>query len=131
MKKLIAVAAMVLSTTAVAQPDKDWWACQYLDTPNWIKERGNWEAAPPRAKKPFSLVLDDSGFPTKESIAQATNTPLEYVEHKCVSHREGLITCASGSGQTIYFDSTADRGAYALLTAPHQVVVEYFECSKG
>ena len=129
--KLIAVAAMVLSTTAMAQPDKDWWACQYHNTPNWIKEGGNWEARPPRAKKPFSLVLDDSGFPTKESIAQATNTPLEYVEHKCVSHREGLITCASGSGQTIYFDSTADRGAYALLTVPHQVVVEYFECTKG
>lgn len=131
MRKLIAVAAMVLSTTAVAQSDKDWWACQYLDTPNWIKEQGNWEALPPRAKKPFSLVLDDSGFPTKESIAQATNTPLEYVEHKCVAHREGLITCASGSGQTIYFDTMADRGAYALLTVPHQVVVEYFECTKG
>ena len=28
--KLIAVAAMVLSTTAVAQPDKDWWACQVV-----------------------------------------------------------------------------------------------------
>jgi hypothetical protein len=30
MKKLIAAAAMVLSTAAVAQPDKDWWACQLL-----------------------------------------------------------------------------------------------------
>ena len=29
MKKLIAAAAMVLSTTAVAQPDKDWWYERY------------------------------------------------------------------------------------------------------
>ena len=33
--KLIAVAAMVLSTTAVAQPDKDWWACQVVHRQGW------------------------------------------------------------------------------------------------
>lgn len=137
LKQLVTALAILLSTSAVAriqassQPaDEDSWACQYHDTPNWIEEQGNWEAEPPRKKKPFIVVLDDSGFPTKESLAQATNTPLEYMEYKCMTHREGLITCASGRGQTIYFDSTADQGAYAILSVQHQVVVEYFECTR-
>ena len=52
-------------------------------------------------------------------------------EYKCVSHREGVITCATGFGQTLYFNSSYEMGAYALLPIQSQVLVEYFECSKG
>ena len=44
--KLIAVAVMVLSTTAVAQPDKDWWACQVVHTSGMDWENNRWVLKP-------------------------------------------------------------------------------------
>ena len=134
MKKLIAVAAMVLSTTAVAQPDKDWWACQFTGTPYLDLIAGDWELRPPRAKKPFSLTFD-RGAMTSESWAQAGQIGGLKLgqEHlpKCVSVGEDMTTCSARNGITIYFDSSLGRGSYGLLGERDSVLVEHFECTKG
>ena len=58
MRSLIAVAAMVLSTTAVAQPDKDWWACQVVHTSGMKWENNRWVTKTFNADPPFVLMSD-------------------------------------------------------------------------
>ena len=135
MKKLIAVAAMVLSTIAVAQQGADRWACQFAGTPYLDLIAGDWELRPPRAKKPFSLTFDDSGAMTFESWAQAGQVGgLKLGQKhlpKCVSVGEHMTTCSARHGISIYFDSSLSRGSYAVLGDRYSVVVEHFECTKG
>ena len=55
MKKLIAIVAMVLSTTAVAQPDKDWWACQVVHASGMKWENNQWVTTTFKPSAPFVL----------------------------------------------------------------------------
>ena len=82
--KLIAVAAMVLSTAAVAQPDKDWWACQVVHSAGMKWENNQWVTTTFKGHSPFVLMSDGNGSLTKESVLKAVdNASLQKSEVEC------------------------------------------------
>ena len=61
---------MVLSTTAVAQPDKDWWACQVVHSSGMDWENNRWVTRTFEDSLAFVLMSDGNGSLTTESVAE-------------------------------------------------------------
>ena len=142
MKKLIAVAAMVLSTTAVAQPDKDWWACQVVHSSGMYWENNRWVTTAFNEDPPFVLMSDGNGSLTKESVAKVFSGQTSYADRvTCIPGRYGRsrVNCFESSGTMMFFDSQAGKGAVARVLGSistdtdrrDTVSVDAFECTKG
>ena len=140
MKKLI-VAAMVLSTAAVAQPDKDWWACQVVHSSGMKWENNRWVTTTFNESPPFVLMSDGNGLLTKESVAKAMNgEPSWYV---CDTREYGdnpAAWCRDRAGHALYFDPETSKGGISRMTGTvtpgsnsrrDTVTVDAFECTKG
>ena len=135
--RLIAVAAMVLSTTAVAQPDKDWWACQVVHASGMAWENNRWVTKTFQEGSPFVLMSDGNELLTKESAAKAMGTIGQFTE--CRKLYTSQITCNEGTGGFLYFNPDTSRGGMStIFGATHAdansrdtVSVSAFECTKG
>jgi hypothetical protein len=137
MKRLIAVAAMVLSTTAVAQPDKDWWACQVVHSSGMYWENNRWATTSFTEDSSFVLMSDGNELLTKESAAKAMGSLGQFTE--CRKLYTSQITCTEGNGVSLYFDPDTSRGGRSTIfgatdadtNSRDTVSVDAFECTKG
>ena len=139
--RLIAVAAMVLSTTAVAQPDKDWWACQGVHAwgVNWANNQ--WMTGNLKPSAPFVLMSDGNGSLTKESVAKTIDGHSRWASQitcRLDSADTSFITCVDDSGTTLNFDRSVGKGGISRLIGTtgtgsrrDTVSVSAFECTKG
>ena len=134
--KLIAVAAMVLSTTAMAQPDKDWWACQVVHSSGMQWENNQWMTGTFQKDPPFVLMSDGNELLTKESAAKAMGTFGQLTE--CRKLYTSQITCNQGTGGFLYFNPDTSRGGISNIFGAADaasnrdtVIVDAFECTKG
>lgn len=140
MKRLIAVAAMVLSTSAVAQPDKDWWACQAVHTAGMEWENNRWVTTTFTNDPPFVLMSDGNGSLTKESVLKAVGLeglPEQGVECKDWAF-EGQVACMTVMGMHLHFNKEIGKGGISRMlgstgtdTNRDSVGVSAFECTKG
>ena len=139
--KLIAVAAMVLSTTAVAQPDKDWWACQEVHSSGMYWENNRWMTATFQEGSPFVLMSDGNGSLTKESVLKAVdNASLQKSEVECKAWGyEGRVSCMTVMGGHLYFSKETGKGGISAMLGSTMsdtnfrgtIRVHAFECTKG
>ena len=139
MKKLIAAAAMVLSTTAVAQPDKDWWACQGVHAwgVNWANNQ--WMTGNLKPSAPFVLMSDGNGSLTKESVKKAFRSTVDDAGVECKDwNYQGYVSCMDVGGGHLYFSKETGKGGISYLwgttaTGSNRdtVSVSAFECTKG
>ena len=139
MRSLIAVAAMVLSTTAVAQPDKDWWACQVVHSSGMYWENNRWMTATFKEDPSFVLMSDGNGSLTKESVKKALDTTLVDAGLECKDwNYQGYVSCMAVGGALLSFNKETGKGGISYLggttdTGSNRdtVSVEAFECTKG
>ena len=141
MKKLIAIAAMVLSTAAVAQPDKDWWACQVVHASGMKWENNRWVTTTFQEYPPFVLMSDGNGSLTKESALEAVAAAgLHKSGVECKDWAfEGNVSCMSVTGGHLYFSKETGKGGISQTAGaglPYTnnrdtVSVSAFECTKG
>ena len=141
LKQLITALAILLSTSAVAQPDKDWWACQYVESVGLIWENGQWERTGFKNRPPFVLMSDGNGLLTKESVAKMfSNTSPAPSIVVCSSEITGHISCANPVGSSLFFNPYTANGGYSYTYGASQaqtdeikdtVSVSAFECTKG
>ena len=142
MRKLIAVAAMVLSTTAVAQPDKDWWACQVVKSSGMEWENNRWVTGTFQEDPPFVLMSDGNGSLTKESVSKVFSGQTSYADQVTCNpdpYGRRRVHCFESAGTTMFFDSQAGKGAVARVLGSistdtdrrDSVEVSAFECTKG
>ena len=136
--KLIAVAAMVLSTAAVAQPDKDWWACQVVHASGMNWANNQWVTRTFEEGSPFVLMSDGNGSLTMESVAKAMAMHGEPSWYVCDARSRGQAWCRDYAGSSLYFDPKTGKGGISALLGATQsdteratVTVDAFECTKG
>ena len=108
--KLIAVAAMVLSTTAVAQPDKDWWACQVVHASGMDWVNNQWVTRTFDDSLAFVLMSDGNGSLTEESVAEV----LESRSAICGFYAP-TISCHDGYGSNLFFYPETGKGGISNL----------------
>ena len=140
MRKLIAIAAVLLSTTAVAQPDKDWWACQAVHASGMYWENNRWVTTTFQKGPPFVLMSDGNGSLTTESAAKALRTTV-VDGVTCIPDPYGRsrVNCFDLSGGTMFFDSQAGKGGVSQMIGSTDTDTDYrdtvsvsaFECTKG
>ena len=141
MRKLIAVAAMVLSTTAVAQPDKDWWACQVVHSSGMRWENNQWVTTTFQEDPPFVLMSDGNNSLTNESVAKAIDGASIFANHYTRQpnpYGGSRVTCDERTGTTLFFDFKRGKGAIGRKFGSVDTgnnrdtpTVDAFECSKG
>ena len=139
--KLIAVAAMVLSTTAVAQPDKDWWACQVVHTSGMKWENNRWVTKTFNDAPPFVLMSDGNGSLIREYVSKALIGYPGFGDQITCDTFEfwDTITCHNLSGSALLFNSKTGRGGISYLLGTEDgrssnrdpVTINAFECTKG
>ena len=139
--KLIAVAAMVLSTAAVAQPDKDWWACQVVHASGMKWENNRWVTTTFQEYPPFVLMSDGNGSLTKESVLEAVAAAgLHKSGVECKDWAfEGNVSCMTVMGMLLYFSKETGRGGFIRMFGSTTTATDYrdsvlvsaFECTKG
>ena len=141
MKKLIAIAAVLLSTAAVAQPDKDWWACQVVHSSGMNWENNRWVTTTFKDDPPFVLMSDGNGSLTRESVLKAVDSsglPLGTIECRDWGYR-GQVTCMVVNGHSLSFNKETGKGGFSktfgatTLNTDYRdsVTVRAFECTKG
>ena len=140
MRKLIAVAAMVLSTTAVAQPDKDWWACQVVHASGMNWENGQWVTGNLRPSAPFVLMSDGNGSLTKESVKKAFDSTVVDAGVECKDwNYQGQVACMVVNGKSLMFNKETGKGGISRMYGSTDTDTDYrdtvsvraFECTKG
>ena len=130
--KLIAVAAMVLSTAAVAQPDKDWWACQVVHSSGMDWVNNQWVTRTFDDSLAFVLMSDGNGSLTEESVAKV----LESRGAICGFYASA-ISCHDGYGSNLFFYPETGKGGISNLWGSimsenrGSVLARAFECTKG
>lgn len=138
--KLIAVAAMVLSTTAVAQPDKDWWACQVVHTSGMQWENNRWVTRDVEDSPPFVLMSDGNGSLTKESVLKAVESDLPEQGVECKDWNfKGQVACMVVNAQSLMFNKKTGKGGLSRMHGSTTTGTDYrdtvsvkaFECTKG
>ena len=141
--KLIAVAAMVLSTAAVAQPDKDWWACQVVHSSGMQWESNRWVTGAFKKRPPFVLMSDGNGSITTESVAAGVYGRPEIADlvtcQPSPNYIEGsYVTCLDNLGSTLFFDPKQGKGGFSIRSGSintgsrrDSVAVDAFKCTKG
>lgn len=136
MKNLITALAILLSTSAVAQPDKDWWACQYLESAGLQWKNGQWGVGRFQLESPFVLMSDGNGSLTEDSVSKPIKAPVSLVE--CVDLQGGDIGCYDASGGYLFFNTNTGRGGVSQMNGATStsdnrdtVSVQAFECTKG
>jgi len=141
MKTIVGTALVYLLTVshfANSQPDKDWWACQYIKDTGLTWEDGNWKAANFKMQKPFVLISDGQDSLTVDSVSKATGAVKEYLSCS-VSEWAGDIHCQSKSvGTSLSFSVVNQRGVTtqifgALMPDGDRDTLHLrpFECAKG
>ena len=141
MKKLIAAAAMVLSTAAVAQQGADRWDCQVVHSSGMDWQGYQWVTKTYYKGRRFELVADKWGLLTKASVIEAFNvTGFAYDDaYTCRTDGRNLATCNSKfTGDGLFFDTEAGKGGISALfgsiatdNSRDSVAVSAFECIKG
>ena len=139
MRRWIVGAVIALSSvTATAQPDKDWWACQYTEGTGMSWEYDRWEVRSFKLERPFVLVSDGSGLLTVESVAKAFDGEPSW--YQCDDRSPGRVWCRDYVGSSLFFDPSTGNGgtSYLLSTITDSrsedmddVGVFAFECTKG
>jgi len=138
--KLIAVAAMVLSTAAVAQPDKDWWACQVVHSSGMQWENNRWVTGTFKDDPPFVLMSDGNGSLTKESVKKAFDSTVVDAGLECKDwNYRGYVSCMAVNGSHLFFNKETGKGSASKTLGATEtgtdyrdsVSVEAFECTKG
>ena len=129
MKKLIAAAAVVLSTTAVAQPDKDVWACQYFASAESPFKDGKWETSGHREDPPFVLVSDGTGLLTNESVSNSIKAPAANI--RCTRGYTSSVSCSDGRAGFLFFNPRTGHGGVSWLDIASMIEIKGFECTKG
>ena len=134
-KKLITALAILLPTSAVAQPDKDWWACQPVESVGLKWEDGKWNVKAFEPDPLFVLMSDGEGVLTQDSVAEVFGKDPGNI--KCSKMSTGHVSCANASGDSLYFDPNTANGGYSYMFGASQqqtdkikdaVSVSAFEC---
>lgn len=145
----IAVAAasiyfLTVSHFANSQPDKDWWACQIVETAGLLWESNSWEVREFEDSAPFVLVSDGKGLLSTRSVAKVILGDDGAAPFFDCRNKEGdvLIYCSDVViNSSLSFNPELGIGAtsyiYGGVTLPDtenrrdMVVVATFECAKG
>ena len=140
MTKFITATLLILSAaTSTAQPDKDWWACQFVESAGMEWDGRKWEVLPFNLPGPFTLISDGEGSLTRESAAKAMAMAEFARLVKCDEAFGGIAYCV-GSGTTVLsFSLQEGLGTVAMLAGGTQPkgkrrdtpVIKVFECSQG
>ena len=139
MKKLVTLfIATLLASSVSAQPDKDWWACQFVKAVGMKWENGRWETANFKLGNPFVLMSDGNGGLTKESVAKAMAGHEVFASiTTCVPSPGGYVGCVQ-NGSHLFFNTETGKGGMSKLIGTtlngedrDTPVVEAFECAKG
>ena len=138
MKNLITALAILLSTSAVAQPDKDWWACQGVASGGLKWEDGSWVPAGFKLTPPFVLMSDGDGLLTKESVGKVLNTDVHDLDCRKDDVVRSRISCSNTMGRMLYFNTKRAKGGWSTVfgttntgDSRDTVTVDAFECTKG
>ena len=139
MKKLVTLfIATLLASSVSAQPDKDWWACQIVESVGMSWENGRWKATKFNLDPPFVLMSDGNGGLTEESVAKAL-TMVEGAESvtTCLPPSIGKVTCVA-TGSTLFFHLKRGMGGISDLYGATSesdnrdtLAVDAFTCTKG
>ena len=128
---------LTVSYFANSQPDKDWWACQYVKNGGLKYEGGNWRQENFEKGKPFVLISDGQGSLTIDSVSKATGAMPEFLSCS-VSEYKGDIHCQSKlAGTTLSFSVVNQTGATtdvfgALMSDDRGTLhLRPFECVRG
>lgn len=143
MKTIVGTVLVYLLTVpqlATSQPDKEWWACQFIDSAGMDWEAGAWSITRFTLRKPFVLVDDGAGLLDLDSVSK----PLDA--------RQAAITCTNANvdkhifcqsrwtGSSFSFDPKTGTGAVAEILGAFgksddsrrdSLLVSAFECIKG
>ena len=138
-KKLVTALALLLSSTAIAQPDKDWWACQYVAAAGMDWEDGKWSALKLAPKEPFILMSDGKGSLNKTALLKVFDLHSEdYIT--CITSTLGnRFVCVSDFAKSLYFNTATSQGGVSILFGAGSDSPDYrdtvgvlaFECTKG
>ena len=130
------ICLLSLSHVATSQPDKDWWACQYIESAGLYWEGNKWKVTRFNFDKPFVLVSDGYGSLTTDSVNKTTGHT-----YSCRTGSDGNINCQTKMvGMSLSFSPANQRGVmtkiYGALTTPDgeyrdTLSVAPFECAKG
>ena len=140
MKKLVTISiAMLLSASVSAQPDKDWWACQFVKSVGMKWENGRWNEEIFKLRPPFVLMSDGNGGLTKESVAKAlSGSESDANITTCEpSYGDGYVSCMMTGDHFEFRTKTGNGGISSLMGTTMQgdkrdtPVVMAFECTKA
>lgn len=137
MKKLVTLfIATLLASSVSAQPDKDWWACQVVESAGLKWQNGRWVSTPFEHDPPFVLMSDGNGGLTEESVAKAA-TVYEDLTTCLPPDIIGNVTCVA-TGQTLFFNTERGKGGISRLYGavsetdnPDTLSIDPFTCTKG
>ena len=143
MKTIVGIAlACLLSVSPFAnsQPDKDWWACQFIESGGLIWKDRAWTSTKFTLKKPFVLVADGAGLLKLDSVANALGS--DEMATTCTNKNvDGHIFCPSRwSGASFSFDPKTGTGGTARIPGAFEDLsssnraslnISVFECAKG
>ena len=147
MKTLVGIVFFYCLTAtqfASSQPDKDWWACQVVETAGLLWESNSWEVSKFEDSAPFVLVSDGKGLLSTRSVAKAILGDDRAAQFFDCRTKEGdvLIYCSDVVvNSSLSFNPELGIGAtsyiYGGVTLPgtenqrDAVAVTTFECVKG
>lgn len=140
MKKLVTLfIATLLASSVSAQPDKDWWACQFVKAVGMKWENGRWVETNFKLARPFVLISDGNEGLTLESAAKAMMMGAEGSAM--------ITTCETGIAGDVWCMKVGDYLAFNTLTGQGGITKLYgatmhederdtpevaaFECTKG
>ena len=135
---------LALSCNVTAQPDKDWWACQFVETAGLDWQSNSWKITNYAESAPFVIVSDGKGLLSRKSVAKATLGDEDAGQFYECRIKEGgvIIYCADVViNSSLSFNPELGMGAmsyiYGGVTSPdadnHRdgLWVSTFECIKG
>lgn len=141
MKTIVGTVLVYLLTVpqlATSQPDKEWWACQFVHDAGLYWEDNNWKVGSYKMGKPFVLISDGQGSLTIDSVSKATDSSSNNV-FCSKSKRAGDIHCQSTYGQSLSFSTANQRGVTTQIfgalmpdgRSRDSLHLRPFECAKG
>ena len=141
MRTIVGVALVYFLTVshfANSQPDKDWWACQYVEDSGLYWKDNNWVLGRYKMEqKPFVLVSDGQGSLTTDSVSKPMDTVHDL---SCAKGEWGAhVHCHSNlTGTSLSFDGFNQRGVVTTVfgalmdgDARDSLHLKPFECAEG
>ena len=130
---------LALSCNVTAQPDRDWWGCQYIESGGLIWEDMTWNATLFKLREPFVLMADGTELLDINSVAKPLQAEAAAVTCVNENSRKHIFCQSRWTGATLSFDPETGTGAVSKILGAFEglgdsrdtLSIEVFKCSKG